>query len=373
MVFQFLLASIYRSLTEVCTTPGPYIKPNFISALKFMLSPSRNNGHAVVLNTTKHEPRHFIYRPLGHMTMICGDKINSLASCVLHHKINQPSCVARWPLCHKINQPSCVARRPLCHKINQPSCVARRPLCHKINQPSCVARRPLCHKINQPSCVARRPLCHKINQPSCVARRPLRHKINQPSCVARRPLCHKINQPSYVPRSITICDRSISETLFAKSHDQIKSFDNLVASNDVHEDRTQTPKASIKNTVCSAHISLISKNLHRGRTKENTNRKRKRDREPSRIPVYTVLKILKKRTSRRTVKFMLAESVPKTSFITHLCTNYKDAYLWYNSEHYYSVFTQNSLNLSDNTLNFPKIELCFTYFTFNFTDNIFHF
>ena len=338
MVFQFLLASIYRSLTEVCTTPGPYIKPNFISALKFMLSPSRNNGHAVVLNTTKHEPRHFIYRPLGHMTMICGDKINSLASCVLRHKINQPSCVARWPLCHKINQPSCVARRPLCHKINQPSCVARRPLCHKINQPSCVARRPLCHKINQPSCVARWPLCHKINQPSCVARRPLCHKINQPSCVARRPLCHKINQPSYVPRSITICDRSISETLFAKSHDQIKSFDNLVASNDVHEDRTQTPKASIKNTVCSAHISLISKNLHRGRTKENTNRKRKRDREPSRIPVYRVLKILKKRTSRRTVKFMLAESVPKTSFITHLCTNYKDACLWYNSEHYYSKY-----------------------------------
>ena len=263
MVFQFLLASIYRSLTEVCTTPGPYIKPNFISALKFMLSPSRNNGHAVVLNTTKHEPRHFIYRPLGHMTMICGDKINSLASCVLHHKINQPSCVARRPLCHK---------------------------------------------------------------------------INQPSCVARRPLCHKINQPSYVPRSITICDRSISETLFAKPHDQIKSFDNLVASNDVHEDRTQTPKASIKNTVCSAHISLISKNLHRGRTKENTNRKRKRDREPSRIPVYRVLKTLKKRTSRRTVKFMLAESVPKTSFITHLCTNYKDACLWYNSEHYYSKY-----------------------------------
>ena len=53
--------------------------------------------------------------------------------------------------------------------------LVRRPLCHKVNLPSCVARWPLCHKVNLPSCVAWQLLCHKVNLPRCEARR--RHLI----------------------------------------------------------------------------------------------------------------------------------------------------------------------------------------------------
>ena len=78
-----------------------------------------------------------------------------------------------------------------------------------------------------------------------------------------------------------------------------------------------------------------------------TNQKRKRDREPSRIPVRKVLKLSKRKMSRHRVQNLLRKSVPNTSCITFLCSNYKYWNLWYNNEHYfgkYVFFLRNQKN-----------------------------
>lgn len=69
-----------------------------------------------------------------------------------------------------------------------------------------------------------------------------------------------------------------------------------------------------------------------------TNQKRKRDREPSRIPVRKVLKLSKRKMSRHRVQNLLRKSVPNTSCITFLCSNYKYWNLWYNNEHYFGKY-----------------------------------
>ena len=60
-----------------------------------------------------------------------------------------------------------------------------------------------------------------------------------------------------------------------------------------------------------------------------------RDREPFRIPVSRVLRKLKKRTTRRRLKCCIVNSLPCTSFMNRLCKNYKNWFLWYNTEHCY--------------------------------------
>ena len=60
-----------------------------------------------------------------------------------------------------------------------------------------------------------------------------------------------------------------------------------------------------------------------------------RDREPFRIPVSNVLRKLKKRTTRHRLKCCIVSSLPCTSFMNRLCKNYKNWFLWYNTEHYY--------------------------------------
>ena len=69
-------------------------------------------------------------------------------------------------------------------------------------------------------------------------------------------------------------------------------------------------------------------------TKQRRHR-RIRDREPSRIPVRRVLRKLKKRTTRHRLKSCVLNSFPCTSFINCLCKNYKNLFLWYNTEHCY--------------------------------------
>ena len=50
------------------------------------------------------------------------------------------------------------------------------------------------------------------------------------------------------------------------------------------------------------------------RTMPNKSFKRKRDREPSRIPGQRILKLLRKKMYKKTVKSQLRESVPKQEF-----------------------------------------------------------
>ena len=72
--------------------------------------------------------------------------------------------------------------------------------------------------------------------------------------------------------------------------------------------------------------------------KKRVNCQRKRDREPSRIPVKRILKALKKRKSRKRIKSFVRQHLPDSSFITNLCKNYKTWNFWYTTDDFYSKF-----------------------------------
>ena len=46
----------------------------------------------------------------------------------------------------------------------------------------------------------------------------------------------------------------------------------------------------------------------------------------------------------KNVKNQLRQSVPKSSFITEMCCNFKNLYSWYNSDHFYCKFVLSCLN-----------------------------
>lgn len=79
-------------------------------------------------------------------------------------------------------------------------------------------------------------------------------------------------------------------------------------------------------------------NSERSQSESKTTLKKKRDREPSRIPVHKFLKLLNKRKYRKRVEYLSLKSVPNSSFMKDLCRNYKNWHLWHNSENFYSKF-----------------------------------
>ena len=93
---------------------------------------------------------------------------------------------------------------------------------------------------------------------------------------------------------------------------------------------TQNPSESLitgyKNctagTACSEYSLESSINFEKGELlKETMNRRRKRDREPSRIPLKRILKVLNKKKYRKKVQLFVRQSIPKSSFITNLSQN----------------------------------------------------
>ena len=72
--------------------------------------------------------------------------------------------------------------------------------------------------------------------------------------------------------------------------------------------------------------------------KKRANCQRKRDREPSRVPVKRILKALKKRKARKRLKSFVRQHLPDSSFISNLCKNYKTCNFWYTTDHFYSKF-----------------------------------
>ena len=81
---------------------------------------------------------------------------------------------------------------------------------------------------------------------------------------------------------------------------------------------------SVKN-LAATNIKSLKQRRHR----------RIRDREPCRIHVRRVLRKLKKTTTRHKLKCCVLNSFPCTSFINRLFKNYKNWFLWYNTEHCY--------------------------------------
>ena len=74
--------------------------------------------------------------------------------------------------------------------------------------------------------------------------------------------------------------------------------------------------------------------------KESLNRRRKRDREPSWIPVKRILNVLRKKIAKK-VQLFVRKTIPNSSFITCLSQNYKTWQLRYNSDNFYSKYACN--------------------------------
>ena len=175
----------------------------------------------------------------------------------------------------------------------------------------CLARRPLCHKVNLPSCVARRPLCHRVNLPRYEARR--RHFIM--NCYIYGTEINKLNENT----------EKVNEV--SRTHIPLKAFMNDSLEN------CEIEKCNVSEPL-NAYVCKESRRDKYKITKQRRHR-RIRDREPSRIPVRRVLRKLKKRTTRHRLKCCVLNNFPCTSFINCLCKNYKNWFLWYNTEHCY--------------------------------------
>ena len=332
MGLKTIAADIYRCLREVCMTAGAKTKLQ-VDGIISIRSPSATNCFLVLS-----EFEHLLWDCFARRrqtAMICGQKINS-QSCVPRktaiicgQKISSPSCVARkMPMIcgQKTNSPSCVARETamICgQKINSPSCVARETamICgQKIDSPSFVARKTamICgQKIDSPGCVARKTamICgQKINLPSCAAQKTTiicGKKTNFPS-TARMPEDSNVSILVSRRSLFQICGKVIiashTELPFKASMNNCLCFDYVK-----------------KSTLCEYNVEegLIARDLKKIQSVLKRNQRRRRDREPSRIPFHRILKVLKKKNSRQKIRFLLKKSVPNTSSINFACCNYK--------------------------------------------------
>ena len=98
-------------------------------------------------------------------------------------------------------------------------------------------------------------------------------------------------------------------------------------------------------SICTAYCEnslQCSSSFKKGvALKERLNRRRKRDREPSRIPVKRILNVLRKKKNRKKVQLFVRKTIPDSSFITCLSQNYKTWQLRYNSNNFYSKYACN--------------------------------
>jgi len=256
-----------------------------------------------------------------------------------------------------------------------PSCAARQTamICGQKskNSPSCVARQMamICgHQSEKsPSCVARQMamICgHQSKSvPSCGARQiamSCGEKGNIP--VASEPNWRSCNDGHLIQSFDNNRSQPLDSTqfLFEQCDDQHLSnkirpgftLGDKINANFSSKSCTQrSRKASINDTLDCDYLASCASNIAETTRTENThlailhldkalpvnkaNKKRKRDREPSRISVNRVLRVLKTKKFRRKVKNLLRKSVPSNSFVNYLCGNYKYWHLWYNTEHYF--------------------------------------
>ena len=99
-------------------------------------------------------------------------------------------------------------------------------------------------------------------------------------------------------------------------------------------------------TACFENSLQCSSSFKKGvGLKESLNRSRKRDREPSRIPVKRILNVFRKKKNRKKVHLFVRQTIPTSSlvhlFITCLSQNYKTWQLRYNSNNFYSKYAFN--------------------------------
>ena len=233
--------------------------------------------------------------------------------------------------------------------LNGSPCLIELTRCgRKSNQPSSIAWRPLCQptrcgrKTNQPSSVAWWPLC----QPTRCGRSnaawwPLRCglKRNELSRGARWPLSQLnciTNSAVLVTNKVKLAVYQNVTILSVRSGTQNPSESLITGS------KNCTAMLVSICTACSEYSLESSINFEKGELlKETMNRRRKRDREPSRIPLKRILKVLNKKKYRKKVQLFVRQSIPKSSFITNLSQNHKIWQLWYNRDTFYSKYAFN--------------------------------
>lgn len=186
---------------------------------------------------------------------------------------------------------------------------------YNINPPSCEAWQNMAmicgQKTSLPSCVARQMamICNcKTNLSNCHSD----HLILSSGDNTLQPICD-------AQLSSAKADKVISNKIGA-----VFKSGNLMNGKFSTESHTRPScEASINysfdcgniNSIVAwpAHIEnsdMVVKHFDKVQSVIETNQKRKRDREPSRIPVRKVLKLLKRKISRHRVKNLLRKSVP---------------------------------------------------------------
>ena len=197
--------------------------------------------------------------------------------------------------------------------LNGSPCLIELTRCgRKSNQPSSIAWRPLCQptrcgrKTNQPSSVAWWPLC----QPTRCGRSnaawwPLRCglKRNELSHGARWPLSQLnciTNSAVLVTNKVKLAVYQNVTILSVRSGTQNPSESLITGS------KNCTAMLVSICTACSEYSLESSINFEKGELlKETMNRRRKRDREPSRIPLKRILKVLNKKNIEKRYSCLL--------------------------------------------------------------------
>lgn len=96
---------------------------------------------------------------------------------------------------------------------------------------------------------------------------------------------------------------------------------------------TRNMVATISNSSCSVESTSVNNPEKTGRVQKTF--KRKQDREPSRIPLHRVIRLLKRRKCRKNIQYLVKHDFPSSSFFRDFCNNYKNWLIRYNCEHFY--------------------------------------
>ena len=320
MRLKDITTNIYRYLKEVCMT----------SVAKVEFGPVRRNRLSSAANNCIDEAQLQLcyFAPLPEL---CGrNRVARKAAMICFQKFDSPSGVVRKSaiICgQKSKLPGCVAGKAamICgQKFNSPS--------GGIPKLAVICGQ----KFHSQNCLVRK-LVMISNHLSYVARHL--------ATISGR----KCNYADYVARNLTAISRQMSRKFVTESHTGLpfKASVNSFLCLEYEKELTVCGCSAICNaeedhkieiTEKSNCLSVIARDLKRIRSVTRENQRRTRDREPSRIPVRRVLKVLKRKLVRKKIRLILKNSVPDNSFIRFLCCNYKYLCMWHERDNFFSKY-----------------------------------
>ena len=324
MRLKDITANICQYLKEVCMT----------SVAKVELDPVRRNRLSSATNKYIDEAQLQLcyFAPLPEL---CGqNRVARKAAMICFQKFDSPNGVVR-KLAINCGQ-----------KTNLPSCVARKVamICgQKFNSPSGVVPKLaiICgQKFNSLSCLVRELAMisgHKSNHLSYVARHLAMisgRKCNYAGYVARNlaPIFHQVSRQFVTESHTRLPFKASMNSFLCFEYEKEITVCGCSAICNAEEDQ------KIEKTEKSNCLSVIARDFKRIRSVIRGNQRRTRDREPSRIPVRRVLKVLKRKLVRKENRIILKNSVPHNSFIRFLCCNYKYLCMWHERENFFSKY-----------------------------------